>query len=303
MQCLEIYSLLLKNFFWLVIVIITILMYNSEKTSHFIRKELAILRSRMMSCKMSRIDLFKQHLTEKRAVKVIAGIDNFDIENIKKVVSSAENAGASAVDICAKPEIISEIRNMTDMPIFVSSIVPSELVKAVELGADAIELGNFDVLYKKGMSFSADQVMSLVRETMDMLGDTRTFFCVTIPGELSIADQIDLARKLETMGIDLIQTEGHFSADHISEGARGLMERAELTLSNTIELSRNIDLPIMTATAINPTTAPFAFAAGASAIGCGSCINKMDSDLSMMATARSLVEIASRNALKVVELV
>ena len=92
---------------------------------------------------------------------------------------------------CAKPEIVSEIRNMTDMPIFVSSIVPSELVKAVELGADAIELGNFDVLYKKGMSFSADQVMSLVRETMDMLGDTRTFFCVTIPGELSIADQID----------------------------------------------------------------------------------------------------------------
>ena len=81
------------------------------------------------------------------------------------------------------------------------------------------------------------------------------------------------------------------------------LERAELTISNTIELSRNIDLPIMTATAINPTTAPFAFAAGASAIGCGSCINKMDSDLSMMATAKSLVEIASRNALKVVELV
>lgn len=95
------------------------------------------------------IELFRKHLTEKRAVKVIAGIDNFDIENIKKVVMSAQESGASAVDICAKPEIISEIREMTDMPIFVSSIVPSELVKAVELGADAIELGNFDVLYKK----------------------------------------------------------------------------------------------------------------------------------------------------------
>ena len=59
----------------------------------------------------------------------------------------------------------------------------------------------------------------------------------------------------------------------------------------------------MTATAINPTTAPFAFAAGASAIGCGSCINKLDSELSMTATAANLVEIASRNALKVVELV
>ena len=136
-----------------------------------------------------------------------------------------------------------------------------------------------------------------------MLGDTRVFFSVTIPGELAIAEQIELARKLETMGIDLIQTEGHFSSSNISEGARGLMERAELTLSNTIELSRNVDMPIMTATAINPTTAPFAFAAGASAIGCGSCINKMDSTLSMMATTRSLVEIASRNAQKVVELV
>lgn len=249
------------------------------------------------------IELFRQHLTEKREVKVIAGIDNFDIENIKKVVMSAQESGASAVDICAKPEIISEIREMTDMPIFVSSIVPSELVKAVELGADAIELGNFDVLYKKGISFSAEQVLSLVNETLEMLGDTRVFFSVTIPGELAIAEQIELARKLETMGIDLIQTEGHFSSSNISEGARGLMERAELTLSNTIELSRNVDMPIMTATAINPTTAPFAFAAGASAIGCGSCINKMDSTLSMMATTRSLVEIASRNAQKVVELV
>lgn len=249
------------------------------------------------------IELFRQHLTEKRAVKVIAGIDNFDIENIKKVVMSAQESGASAVDICAKPEIVSEIREMTDMPIFVSSIVPSELVKAVELGADAIELGNFDVLYKKGISFSAEQILSLVNETLEMLGDTRVFFSVTIPGELAIAEQIELARKLETMGIDLIQTEGHFSSSNISEGARGLMERAELTLSNTIELSRNVDMPIMTATAINPTTAPFAFAAGASAIGCGSCINKMDSTLSMMATTRSLVEIASRNAQKVVELV
>ena len=69
---------------------------------------------------MTRIDSFKEHLESKSAVKVIAGIDNFDIENIKKVVTSAEKSGASAVDICAKEEIISEIRSMTDLPIFVS---------------------------------------------------------------------------------------------------------------------------------------------------------------------------------------
>ena len=252
---------------------------------------------------MARIDLFKQHLEEKKAVKIIAGIDNFDIENIKKVVTSAENSGASAVDICAKEEIISEIRSMTDLPIFVSSVVPSELIKAIDLGADAIELGNFDALYKNGSSFSKDDVMSLVRETLSLMGDRETFFSVTIPGEISISDQVEMARELESMGIDLIQTEGHFSKDSQADGVRGLMERAELTISNTLELSRNVEMPIMTATGINPTTAPFAFAAGASAIGVGSCVNKMDSTLSMMATIRSLVEIASKNASKIKELV
>ena len=252
---------------------------------------------------MARIDLFKQHLQEKKAVKVIAGIDNFDIVNIKKVVSSAENSGASAVDICAKEEIVKEIRSMTELPLFVSSIVPEELVKAVDLGADAIELGNFDVLYKKGISFTAQDVLRLTKETIALLGDRETFFSVTIPGEIAIAEQIELARELETMGIDLIQTEGHFSKDSQADGVRGLMERAELTISNTIELARNIEMPIMTATGINPTTAPFAFAAGASAIGVGSCINKMDSTLSMIATIRNLVEIAEKNAVKTVELV
>ena len=252
---------------------------------------------------MSRIDLFKEHLSAHRAVKVIAGIDNFDIDNIKKVVNAAQMAEASAIDICADEHIVSEIRNMTDLPLFVSSIVPSELVRAVELGADAIELGNFDVLYKKGVSFSKEDVLNLVDETLSLLGNNRVFFSVTIPGEISVSDQIDLARNLEARGIDLIQTEGHFSADNQADGVRGLMERAELTISNTIELSRNIEMPIMTATGINPTTAPFAFAAGASAIGCGSCINKMNSEISMIATAKQLVEIASKNAEKIAALV
>ena len=105
------------------------------------------------------------------------------------------------------------------------------------------------------------------------------------------------------MGIDLIQTEGHYHAHAEMTGARALMDRAELTISNTIELCRNVETPVMTATGINPTTAPFAFAAGASAIGCGSCVNKLSSELAMMATISALVEIANKNAVKVPELV
>ena len=250
---------------------------------------------------MNRISNFKNAMSERKALKIIAGIDNFDMEKVRNVISAASQGGAHAVDICCNKEIFDMAREMTDLPIFVSSIVPSELAMAAEWGADAIELGNFDVLYKNGTSFSKDEVLALVKRTINLVGED-VFFSVTIPGEISIADQIEMARELETMHVDLIQTEGHFSKEQ-ADGVRGLMERAELTLSNTVELSRNVEMPIMTATGINPTTAPFAFAAGASAIGCGSCINKMDSDLSMMATARSLVEIASRNALKVVELV
>ena len=251
---------------------------------------------------MSRIESFKRALEEKRAVKIIAGIDNFDADRVKKVVMAASNSGASAIDICANPDIISMARQMTDLPLFVSSVDPEELHHAIVLGADAVELGNFDALYKKGQSFSASQVLSLAKRTRELIGSD-VFFCVTIPGELEISEQINLARELETIGVDLIQTEGHFTNENPSNGARGLVERAELTISNTIELSRNIELPIMTATGINPTTASLAFAAGASAIGCGSCVNKLDSEISMIAVSRSLVEIAERNAQYSVELV
>ncbi|MBR3890427.1 DUF561 domain-containing protein [bacterium] len=252
---------------------------------------------------MSRIDSFKQALREKRAVKIISGINNFDADKVKNVVIAAEKAGASAVDICADREIISMVKSMTDIPIFVSSIKPQDLAMAIAMGADAIELGNYDALYKNGISMSGSQVMSIVKETMSLINKENIFFSVTIPGEIEISEQIAIARELETMGIDLIQTEGHYSNTNIPSGVRGLVERAELTISNTIEISRNVEIPIMTATGINPTTAPLAFAAGASAIGCGSCINKLESELSMIAVAKSLVEIANKNIINIPEMV
>ena len=104
---------------------------------------------------MSRIENFKRHLDEKNAIKIIAGIDNFNKESVKNVVSAAEMGGASAVDICYNEEIISMVKETTSLPVFVSSIVPTELANAVRLGADAIEVGNFDALYRKGMRVSA----------------------------------------------------------------------------------------------------------------------------------------------------
>ncbi len=247
---------------------------------------------------MNRIDLFKQHLKEKRAVKIIAGIDNFDVENVKKVVLAANQAGASAIDICANEDIYMTVRDMTDLPLFVSSIVPEELAMAVRYGADAIELGNFDALYKKGLRMGADEVLELARKTMSLINKSQTFVCVTVPGQISVSEQIDLARSLEELGVDMIQSEGAATVKAQSEGARGLLETAQVSIANTIEIARNIDIPVMTASGITSTTAALAFAAGASAIGVGSCINKLDSSLAMVAAATCLVEIASKNAQK-----
>lgn len=249
---------------------------------------------------MNRIDLFKQHLREKRAVKVIAGIDNYDIENIKKVVAAANQAGASAIDICANEDIFMTVRELTDLPLFVSSIIAEELIQAVRLGADAIELGNFDALYRKGIQMGSEEILELAKATKNGIQGFQTgadtFFSVTVPGHISVSEQIELARSLEEIGVDLIQTEGAAITNAKSEGARGLMETAQVSIANTIELVRNVEVPVMTASGITPTTAAMAFAAGASAIGVGSCINKMDSTLGMIAVATSLVEIASKNS-------
>ncbi len=243
---------------------------------------------------MNRIEIFKRHLNEKRAIKIIAGIDNFNKESVKSVVKAAEMGGASAVDICYNEEIISMVKELTSLPIFVSSIIPSELANAVRLGADAIEVGNFDALYKKGERFSAEDVLNIVKETISLLNGEKTFICVTIPGHIDISEQISLACKLEEMGIDLIQTEGAATTTATNSGARGLLQTAEVSISNTIELSRNVSIPIMTASGITTTTAAMAFAAGASAIGVGSCVNKLNSDIAMVAVVKSLVETVNK---------
>lgn len=238
---------------------------------------------------MNKTTQLKKQITEKTLVKVIAGIDNFDIENVKKVVSAADMAGAHAVDIAADKEIISLVKELTDATIFVSSINPEELKMAADMGVDALEIGNYDALYKKGLRVNKADVLNMTRRTRELVGSD-IFLSVTVPGHLDIAEQIEIAKELENMNVDLIQSEGACIANVNNTGARGLLEKANVSIANTIELVRNTEIPVMTASGITSTTAPLAIAAGACGVGVGSCINKLSSTLEMAATARSIVE-------------
>lgn len=243
---------------------------------------------------MNRISHFKNAMSHRNAIKIISGIDNFDMEKISNVVSAATQGGAHAVDISCNKEIFNMVHSMTELPIFVSSINPSDLVMAAEWGADAIELGNYDALTKSGRKVSADEVWNWAKETKSLLNGKDVFFCVTIPGHISMNEQIKLAHKLETLHIDLIQTEGSLVHEHSSNGALGLMETAMTSMANTMEISSNVEIPVMTASGISVKTAPMAFASGACAVGVGSAVNKCDSLISMIATVRSLVEATSK---------
>lgn len=238
---------------------------------------------------MDKMNVLKQHLSEKKCVKVIAGIDNFDIEKVKKIVSAADQGNASAVDVAAREDIIRAAKKLTNLPIFVSSIDPQELKIAADNGADVLEIGNYDALYRKGLRITADEILKLTRETISLVGKN-VMLSVTVPGHIEVSEQIKLAQDLEDMGVELIQTEGAAIANVASAGARGLLETAQISIANTIEIVRNVTIPVMTASGITVTTAPLAIAAGASAVGVGSCVNKLESTFEMMVTVRSIVE-------------
>ena len=154
------------------------------------------------------IEVFRKHLREKRAVKIISGINNYNLESVAKICRASQKGHASAVDIACDKEVYDTARQNTKLPIFVSSVHPFELLEAVKWGADAIEIGNFDALYKEGQTFSDEEVYDIVLETMNLVESYNPFICVTIPGCVDISKQIELAKKLEILGIDLIQTEG-----------------------------------------------------------------------------------------------
>ncbi len=239
---------------------------------------------------MRSLEIFKRHMKEKRAVKIIAGINNFDEQNVASVARAAQIGLASAVDVACDEKIIKTAKENTALPVFVSSVDPFSLKKAVKWGADALEVGNFDALYAKGKTFTADMVYDVALETMDLTQNDEIFTCVTIPGCVPIEEQIELAKKLELLGVDLIQTEG-VKPSTLSNGSSSdkLLSIAHMTIANTMEIAKAVSTPVMTASGITAQTAPLAFAAGASAVGVGSAVNKLRTQIAMAQVVREIV--------------
>ena len=241
-----------------------------------------------------RVERFKTALAQKQAVKAIAGIANFDLENILAVARAAEATGTDALDVAARADIIAAVRLAAPSTfVFASSVKPEELLAAVAAGADGVELGNFDALYKEGLFYTYDDVLALAEETVALVRQnpaSKTLISITIPGHLSTDAQVVLAHKLEALGVDIIQTEGAtrlLAAKQVKPLSAA--EKAETTFANTALLVSATRLPVMTASGLDANNVSRAFAHGASAVGIGSAINTLTRQSDMTRVLASIV--------------
>lgn len=242
----------------------------------------------------------KEALVQGRALKVISGLNNFDLAKVTMVVKAAEAGGATFVDIAADPQLVSQIRKITSLPLCVSAVEPQLFVSAVAAGADLIEIGNFDSFYAQGRRFEAEEVLALTRETRYLL--PHITLSVTVPHPLPLDEQVKLAEALVEAGADMIQTEGGTSSHPLNPGVLGLIEKAAPTLAAAYSISRAVSVPVLCASGLSSATVAMAIAAGASGVGVGSAINQLDNEIAMVAAVRSVVEALANNSVKVANL-
>lgn len=237
---------------------------------------------------MSILPRLDSALANGQALKVISGLSNFDRDRVTSVVKAADQGGATFLDIAADADLVRMAKQLTSLPICVSAVDPKLFVVCVNAGADLIEIGNYDSFYAQGRQFEAAEVLSLTEATRRLLPDVT--LSVTVPHILPLDQQVQLAEELVNAGADIIQTEGGTSSNPAHPGTLGLIEKAAPTLAAAYEISRAVSIPVLCASGLSAVTAPLAIAAGASGIGVGSAINKLNSEIEMVAVVRSLVE-------------
>jgi hypothetical protein len=227
-------------------------------------------------------------LVERRALKVIAGLTNFDAASVERISRAAGLGGADLIDVACDPALVQLAAEVSGLPICVSAVDPELFPAAVAAGAAMVEIGNYDAFYPLGRIFDAEEVLAITRRTRELLPEV--VLSVTVPHVLPLDQQEQLAVDLVVAGADLIQTEGGMSAKPFSAGSLGLIEKAAPTLAAAHSISRAVSVPVLCASGLSSVTVPMAIAAGAAGVGVGSAVNKLNDQLAMVAVVRGLRE-------------
>ena len=248
----------------------------------------------------------QKSLTDHSLLKVISGLSNFKIESVVKIAKASCYGGADLIDIACSPEIVKEVAKNCDIPICVSSVEPELFLPAIQAGAEMIEIGNFDSFYPNGRFFDSEEVLDITRRTRSI--SSSIFLSVTIPHTLPFHKQGQLAIQLVENGADAIQTEGSFIANPKGVGIQGLIENAVPTLAATYSIKQSLEtagyteIPVICASGLSAVTIPMAFVSGASGVGVGSAVNKLETEIEMIASVKNLRKSSSLLSRKSVRL-
>nr|NP_043271.1 hypothetical protein CypaCp134 [Cyanophora paradoxa]P31605.1 RecName: Full=Uncharacterized protein ycf23 [Cyanophora paradoxa]AAA65470.1 ORF243 [Cyanophora paradoxa]AAA81302.1 ycf23 [Cyanophora paradoxa] len=234
----------------------------------------------------NKIDNF---LKQKKLIKVISGLNNFNTTHVIKIAKAASKTNASFIDIAAAPKLVEKVKKeVPNLPICVSAIKPELFVPCVKAGAELIEIGNFDSLYNQGYKINFSDVLSLVKQTRSLLPDTP--LSVTIPYLLPLNLQLELAYRLEDLNVDLIQTEGKINKITSLLDNRNI-ETILPTLASTYLIANNVTIPVICASGLTISTIELPFKLNASGIGIGNAVSKLNSTEEMI---NLLNEISTR---------
>ena len=190
-------------------------------------------------------------------LKVIAGIENFDAQEIRQVARAADGV-ARAIDVSVDEASVRWIKDHTQLEVFVSSLDPKALAESVDWGTDWVELGNFQPIYDRGAVINPDMVMTWTRELVERVAG-KAKICVTLPGVLDLKTQIQLAQAVEALGVDLLQIE-NITGD----------------VSHVAPIQAAVDVPVMLSGKLRRENMTEAMATGADAYGIGSAVRKAD---------------------------
>ncbi|ONM56557.1 thiamine monophosphate synthase [Zea mays] len=70
--------------------------------------------------------------------EIISGLQNFDRSSVASVVAAADKGGATHVDIACDKDLVKLAMDVTNLPIYVSSVDPSAFHSAVQAGAKMV---------------------------------------------------------------------------------------------------------------------------------------------------------------------
>lgn len=224
---------------------------------------------------MGRYEELQKLLDNHQLLKIISGIDNFNFDKAQSVVRAASIAKANAVDLSVNKKIVTWTKeNYDNLIIFVSSLNPKKLVQSIEWGADVLELGNFDALYKEGKTVNKDQVIKWTRELRNLSGNHK--LCVTVPGKLEIEEQINLATQLQAAGADIIQVENLVGGDNNP-------------FTNVKAIIEVVEIPVILSGKLNANSLKYAQLTKANGYGVGKAVNSLSTLDDMVDMVKQLV--------------